>query len=162
MNPEMMRQMLERMAAQRAMSTGRSSDPMDNGFFRRSNDNSVPMPEVEMPSANGVRPVPMPEVTIPEQGPPNMSPRGNFLEDILDMIRGMRGEYDGPVRPNPADAPARDPQGRKLTPMGKVGPTETESAGKDAAMLNRAREMARMAAMRRILTSEDIPPSPTR
>lgn len=112
MNPEMMRQMMERMAAQRA--------------------------------------------SAPTQ------PRSNMIEDLLDMLENMRGEYDGPVRPNPADAPARDPQGRKLTPMGKVGPSETESAGKDAAMLNRAREMARRAAMQRILSSEDIPPSPTR
>lgn len=152
MNPEMMRQMIERMASQRAMSAGRRGA------------GPVPMPEVELPGGNN--PVAMPEVTLPGMEGYNPAPMpnrgGNFIEDLLDMLENMRGEYDGPVRPNPADAPARDPQGRKLTPMGKVGPTKTESAGKDAAMLNRAREMARLAAMRRILSSEDIPPSPTR
>ena len=143
MNPEMMRQMMERVASARAADTGRRAMPFDGN-----------MPEMR---------------NMPFYG--DMPGRMQLPQDVDEMPgnpAGVDRRYQGDDPDLAAyremmERTLRNRQGGEETPAKQSPVLRRSTAGNmDRAMADRAREMALRAAMQRILTSEDIPPSPTR
>jgi len=176
MNPEMMRQMIERLAAQRA---GVQGDVEYGDYVRRAQERGPGNVElndilrrVQERGAQGLPDDYVRRGQVPEgRGlPDDYVRRGQVPEgrdsDITNNRRlGQVMEYEGddPELQRYRQMMEESMENRRTgnIPREPVLPRSTAD-NMDRAMADRAREMALRAAMRRILTSEDIPPSPTR